>query len=111
VSEIVHSVCGIMKIKEFVLHVTTLVKLVTKWVLPEIVTLVKKVPTYISDIVENAQKDTTDLTKTESVTTVPVNVLTAHLPPVVLNVHSVCSCTKMDVDVSDLVTKDTSDRN
>jgi hypothetical protein len=111
VSENVHSECGIMKKKEFVLLVTTLVKLVTKTVLLETVTPVKKEPTYISDIVENAQKDTTDLTKTESVTTVPVNVLTAHLPPVVLNVHSVCSCTKMDVDVSDLVTKDTSDMN
>jgi hypothetical protein len=57
VSEIVHTVCGIMKIKEFVLHVTTLVKLVTKTVLPEIVILVKKEPTYISDIVEIVQKD------------------------------------------------------
>jgi len=46
-----------MKIKEFVLHVTTLVKLVTKTVLPEIVILVKKEPTYISDIVEIVQKD------------------------------------------------------
>jgi hypothetical protein len=57
VSENVHSECGIMKKKEFVLLVTTLVKLVTKTVLLEIVILVKKEPSYILDIVEIVQKD------------------------------------------------------
>jgi hypothetical protein len=111
VSKNVHMECGIMMNSENVLHVTTLVKLVTKWVLPEIVILVKKVPTYISDIVENVQKDTTEMSLTESVENVLLNVLNVLLPLVVPNVHSVCSCTKMDADVLDHVTKDTSDMN
>jgi hypothetical protein len=86
-------------------------KLVTKAVLPEIVILVKKEPTYISDIVEIVQKDIMVIQKTESVTIVVLNVLPVHLLPVVLNVHSDTSCTKMDVDVSDLVMKDISDMN
>lgn len=40
-----------------------------------------------------------------------LNVLPVHLLPVVLNVHSDTSCTKMDVDVSDLVMKDISVMN
>jgi hypothetical protein len=111
VSENVHTECGIIKTEEFVLHVTTLVKPVIITVLLELVILAKKVPTYISDIVENAQKDTMVMTLTESVTTVLTNVPNVHLPPVVLNVHSVCSCIKTDVDVSDLVMKDGSVMN
>jgi hypothetical protein len=111
VSKNVHMECGIMMNSENVPHVTTLVKLVTTTVLLVPVTLVKKEPSYISDIVENVQKDTTEMSLTESVENVLLNVLNVLLPLVVPNVHSVCSCTKMDADVLDHVTKDTSDMN